>query len=53
MDGPRDIQDRIMKRTLRCPRVVRDLLALLPAEWAAAADASRLAMEQPDRRRRR
>ncbi len=31
-----------MKRTLRCPRVVRDLLALLPAEWAAAADASNL-----------
>ena len=31
-----------MKRMLRCPRMVRDLLALLPAEWKAAADASRL-----------
>ena len=31
-----------MKRMLRCPRVVRDLLALLPAKWTAAVDASSL-----------
>ncbi len=42
MDKPRDIRDRIMKRTLRYPRMVRDLLGLLPADWAAAVDASNL-----------
>ena len=31
-----------MKRMLRCPRVVRDLLALLPAEWTAAVDSASL-----------
>ena len=29
-----------MKRMLGLPRMVRDLLALLPAEWTAAVDAS-------------
>ena len=29
-----------MKLMLRCPRMVRDLLALLPAEWTVAVDAS-------------
>ena len=42
MDKPQDIRDRIMKRMLRYPRMVRDLLSLLPAEWAAAVDASNL-----------
>ena len=40
MDKPRDIQDRLMKLMLGCPRMVRDLLALLPAEWTAALDAT-------------
>ena len=40
MYGPRDNQDRLMKRMLRCHRMVRDMLALLPAEWATAVDAS-------------
>ncbi len=40
MDKLRDIQDRLMKRMLGLPRMVRDLLALLPAEWTAAVDAS-------------
>ena len=31
-----------MKRMLRCPRVVRDLLVLLPAEWADVVDATSL-----------
>ena len=42
MATPRDNKDHIMKRMLRCPRVVRDLLALLPAEWTAAVDAASL-----------
>ena len=42
MDTPRDNQDRFMKLMLRCPRMVRDLLALLPAEWTAAVDAASL-----------
>ena len=42
MDTPRDYQDRFMKRMLRCPRMVRDTLALLPADWAAAVDAASL-----------
>ena len=42
MATPRDNRDRIMKRMLRCPRVVRDLLALLPAKWTAAVDAASL-----------
>ena len=42
MDAPRESQDHLMKRMLRCPRMLRDLLALLPADWKAAADASRL-----------
>ena len=42
MDTPRDIRDRIMKNMLSCPRVVRDLLALLPTEWTAAVDAANL-----------
>ena len=40
MDTPRDNLDRLMKRMLGRPRVVRDLLALLPSEWTAAVDAS-------------
>ena len=40
MDKPRDIQDRLMKLMLGRRRMVRDLLALLPAEWTAAVDAS-------------
>ena len=31
-----------MKRMLRSPRMVRDLLVLLPAEWTAAVDAASL-----------
>ena len=31
-----------MKLMLRYPRMVRDLLALLPAEWTAAVDATSL-----------
>ena len=31
-----------MKRMLRCPHMVRDLLELLPAEWTAAVDAASL-----------
>lgn len=31
-----------MKRMLRCPRVVLDLLALLPAKWTAVVDTSSL-----------
>ena len=31
METLRDIRDRIMKRMLRCPRMARNLLALLPA----------------------
>ena len=42
MDTPRDNQDRFMKLMLRCPRMVRDLLALLPAEWTVAVDAASL-----------
>ena len=42
MDTLRDIQDRLMKLVLSRPRMVRDLLALLPAEWTAAVDASGL-----------
>ena len=42
MDKLRDIQDRLMKLMLGRPRMVRDLLALLPAEWTAAVDASAL-----------
>ena len=42
MDTPRDYQDRFMKRMLRCPRMVRDTLALLPADWTAAVDAASL-----------
>ena len=42
MDTPRDNQDRFMKLMLRCPRMVRDLLALLPAEWTAAVEAASL-----------
>ena len=42
MATPRDNKDHIMKRILRCPRVVRDLLALLPAEWTAVVDAASL-----------
>ena len=42
MDTPRDIRDRIMKSMLSCPRVVRDLLELLPTEWTAAVDAASL-----------
>ena len=42
MDTPRDIRDRIMKSMLSCPRVVRDLLALVPTEWTAAVDAASL-----------
>ena len=40
MDKLRDIQDRLMKLMLGRPRMMRDLLALLPAEWTAAVDAS-------------
>ncbi len=42
MDKPQDIRDRLMKIMLSRPRMVRDLLALLPAEWTAAVDASGL-----------
>ena len=42
MDTPRDNQDRLMKLMLSCPRMLRDLLALLPAEWTAAVDAASL-----------
>ena len=42
MDTPRDNQDRLMKLILSRPRVVRDLLALLPAEWTAEVDAASL-----------
>ena len=42
MDTPRDNQDRFMKLMLSRPRMVRDLLALLPAEWTAAVDATSL-----------
>ena len=42
MDTLRDNQDRLMKLILSCQRVVPDLLALLPAEWTAAVDASGL-----------
>ena len=42
MATPRDTKDRILKRMLRCPRVVRDLLVLLPAEWADVVDATSL-----------
>ena len=42
MDTPRDNQDRFMKLMLSRPRMVRDLLALLPAEWTAAVDAASL-----------
>ncbi len=42
MDTLRDNQDRLMKLILSRPRVVRDLLALLPAGWTAAVDASGL-----------
>ena len=42
MDTPRDNQDRFMKLMLRYPRMVRDLLALLPAEWTAAVDSASL-----------
>ena len=42
MDTPRDNQDRFMKLTLRCPRMVLDTLSLLPAEWTAAVDAASL-----------
>ena len=42
MDTPRDNQDRFMKLILSRPRVVRDLLALLPAEWTAEVDAASL-----------
>ena len=42
MDTLRDNQDRLMKLMLSRPRMVRDLLALLPAEWTAAVDASGL-----------
>ena len=40
MDKLRDIQDRLMKLMLGRQRMVRDLLALLPAEWTAGVDAS-------------
>ena len=30
METLRDIRDRIMKRMLRCPRMARNLLELLP-----------------------
>lgn len=33
MNAPRDIKDRIAKRLLRHPRMVRDLLGLVPTEW--------------------
>ena len=42
MDTPRDNRDRFMKLMLLCPRMVRDLLALLPAEWTAAVEAASL-----------
>ncbi len=42
MDTPRDNQDRFMKLMLSRPRMVRDLLALLPAEWTAEVDAASL-----------
>ncbi|MYJ94296.1 MAG: Rpn family recombination-promoting nuclease/putative transposase [Proteobacteria bacterium] len=42
MQTLRDIRDRIMKRMLRCPRMVRDLLELLPAAWTAVVDAASL-----------
>ena len=42
MDTLRDNQDRLMKLMLSRPRMVCDLLALLPAEWTAAVDASGL-----------
>ena len=42
MATPRDNKDRIMKRMLRCPHMIRDLLELLPAEWTAAVDAASL-----------
>ena len=42
MDTPRDNQDRFMKLMLSRPRTVRDLLALLPAEWTAVVDAASL-----------
>ena len=42
MQTPRDIRDRIMKRMLRSPRMVRDLLELLPAAWTAVVDAASL-----------
>ena len=35
MNAPRDIKDRIAKRLLRHPRMVRDMLAFVPAEWLA------------------
>jgi hypothetical protein len=35
MDAPRDIKDRIAKRLLRHPRMVRDMLGFVPAEWLA------------------
>ena len=35
MSAPRDIKDRIAKRLLRHPRMVRDMLAFVPAEWLA------------------
>ena len=35
MNAPRDIKDRIAKRLLRHPRMARDMLAFVPAEWLA------------------
>ena len=35
MNAPRDIKDRIAKRLLRHPRMVRDMLRFVPAEWLA------------------
>ena len=42
MQTPQDIRDRIMTRMLRSPRMVRDLLELLPTAWTAAVDAASL-----------
>ena len=42
MRTPQDNQDRILKRMLGRPRVVRDLLDLLPAPWTAPVDAAKL-----------
>ena len=39
MDNPRDIKDRIAKRLLRHPRMMRDLLnGYVPAPWLAGVD---------------